>query len=130
MVNLLNSKMVIIYRVELVSPNIERKHLKTNKYFKNRQAGNSKIGIMNTNSWGLRQKWSATAASGTRVVYSVPEKGVSGTEYPFRTGKACFLHRMPQKMRRVPQCLSLKKVDSQQRVNNGVFTHPETVQLL
>ena len=29
-----------------------------------------------------------------------------------------------------PQCLSLKKVDSQQRVNNGVFTHPETVQLL
>ena len=27
-------------------------------------------------------------------------------------------------------CLSLKKVDSQQRVNNGVFTHPETVQLL
>ncbi len=103
MVNLLNSKMVIICLVELVSPNIERKHLKTNKYFKNRQAGNSKIGIMNTNSWGLRQKWSATAASGTRVVYSVPEKGVSGTEYPFRTGKACFLHRMPQKMRRVPQ---------------------------
>lgn len=30
----------------------------------------------------------------------------------------------------VRQCLSLKKVDSQQRVNNGVFTHPETVQLL
>ena len=29
-----------------------------------------------------------------------------------------------------PECLSLKKVDSQQRVNNGVFTHPETVQLL
>lgn len=29
-----------------------------------------------------------------------------------------------------PNCLSLKKVDSQQRVNNGVFTHPETVQLL
>lgn len=86
--------MVIICRVELVSPNIERKYLKTNKYFKNRQAGNSKIGIMNTNSWGLRQKWSATAASGTRVVYSVPEKGVSGTEYPFRTGNACFLHRM------------------------------------
>ena len=28
------------------------------------------------------------------------------------------------------KCLSLKKVDSQQRVNNGVFTHPETVQLL
>ena len=33
----------------------------------------------------------------------VPEKGVSGTEYLFRTGKACFLHRMPLKMRRVPQ---------------------------
>ena len=28
MVNLLNSKMVIIYRVKLVSPNIERKYLK------------------------------------------------------------------------------------------------------
>ena len=33
----------------------------------------------------------------------VPEKGVSGTEYPFRTVEACFLHRMPQKMRRVPE---------------------------
>ena len=33
----------------------------------------------------------------------VPEKAVSGTEYPSRTGKACFLHRVPQKMRRVPQ---------------------------
>lgn len=38
MVNLLNSKMVIICRVELVSPNIGRKYLKTNKKFKNRQA--------------------------------------------------------------------------------------------
>lgn len=27
-------------------------------------------------------------------------------------------------------CICLKKVDSQQRVNNGVFTHPETAQLL
>ena len=26
-----------------------------------------------------------------------------GTEYPFRTVKACFLHRMLPKMRRVPQ---------------------------
>ena len=34
---------------------------------------------------------------------SVPEKGVSGTEYPSCTVEACFLHRMPQKMRRVPQ---------------------------
>ena len=33
----------------------------------------------------------------------VPEKGVSGTEYPFRTVEAYFLHRMPQKMRRVPE---------------------------
>ena len=33
----------------------------------------------------------------------VPEKGVSGTEYPSCTGNACFLHRMPQKMRRVPE---------------------------
>ena len=41
--------------------------------------------------------------TGGQVVYSVPEKGVSGTEYPFRTGKACFLHRMPLKMRRVPE---------------------------
>ena len=34
---------------------------------------------------------------------SVPEKGVSGTEYPSCTGNACFLHRMPLKMRRVPE---------------------------
>ena len=33
----------------------------------------------------------------------VPEKGASGTEYLLRTGKACFLHRMPLKMRRVPE---------------------------
>ena len=33
----------------------------------------------------------------------VPEKGASGTEYLLRTGKACFLHRVPLKMRRVPQ---------------------------
>ena len=33
----------------------------------------------------------------------VPEKGVSGTEYPSCTGNACFLHRMPQKMRRAPE---------------------------
>ena len=81
----------------------------------------------------------------------VPEEAVFGTEYLFCTGKACFehrvplktpsvqkkgvfLHRMPFSYRRslffTPNCLSLKKVDSQQRVNNGVFTHPETVQLL
>ena len=33
----------------------------------------------------------------------VPEEAVFGTEYLFRTGKACFLHRMLLKMRRVPQ---------------------------
>ena len=33
----------------------------------------------------------------------VPEKAVFGTEYPFRTVEACFLHRMLPKMRRVPQ---------------------------
>ena len=33
----------------------------------------------------------------------VPQKAVLSTEYPFRTVEACFLHRMPQKMRRVPQ---------------------------
>ena len=33
----------------------------------------------------------------------VPEKGASGTEYPSCTGNACFLHLMPQKMRRVPE---------------------------
>ena len=33
----------------------------------------------------------------------VPEKGVSGTEYPSCTVEAYFLHRMPQKMRRVPE---------------------------
>ena len=33
----------------------------------------------------------------------VPQEAVLRTEYLFRTGKACFLHRMPPKMRRVPQ---------------------------
>ena len=33
----------------------------------------------------------------------VPQEAVLRTEYPFRTGNACFLHRMPLKMRRVPQ---------------------------
>ena len=33
----------------------------------------------------------------------VPQEPVSGTEYPFRTVEACFLHRMLPKMRRVPQ---------------------------
>ena len=33
----------------------------------------------------------------------VPQESVLRTESPFRTGNACFLHRMPLKMRRVPQ---------------------------
>ena len=33
----------------------------------------------------------------------VPEEAVFGTEYPSRTGEACFLHRMLLKMRRVPE---------------------------
>ena len=33
----------------------------------------------------------------------VPQESVLRTECPFRSGKACFLHRMPLKMRRVPQ---------------------------
>ena len=44
-------------------------------------------------------------------------EGIFGTGTPFYGTEEIF-------------CLSLKKVDSQQRVNNGVFTHPETVQLL
>ena len=33
----------------------------------------------------------------------VPEKGVSGTEYSFRTVEACFLHRMLSKGYSVPE---------------------------
>ena len=33
----------------------------------------------------------------------VPREAVLRTEYPFRTGNACFLHRMPLKMRHVPR---------------------------
>ena len=36
-------------------------------------------------------------------ICSVPEEGVSGTKYHSCTRKACFLHQVPQKMRRVPQ---------------------------
>gem|GEM_PF-5332533 len=61
------------------------------------------------------------AASGTRVVYSVPEKGVSGTEYPFRTGNACFLHRMLQKTLRVPQEAVLRTA----RIFRTVVSFPE-----
>ena len=33
----------------------------------------------------------------------VPQESVLRTECPFRTGKACFLHRVLPKTRRVPQ---------------------------
>ena len=33
----------------------------------------------------------------------VPQESVLRTEFPFRTGKACFLHRVLPKTRRVPQ---------------------------
>ena len=33
----------------------------------------------------------------------VPQEGVSGTEYHSRTREGCFAHRVPLKMRRVPQ---------------------------
>ena len=40
---------------------------------------------------------------GTLKMRRVPQKAVFGTEYLFRTGNACFLHRMPLKMRPVQQ---------------------------
>ena len=36
-------------------------------------------------------------------VYSVHQRPLSCTEYHLRTPEACFLHRVPLKMRRVPQ---------------------------
>lgn len=36
-------------------------------------------------------------------ICSVPQEGVSGTEYHSCTRKACFLHRVPQKTHSVPQ---------------------------
>ena len=48
-------------------------------------------------------RWSRRLFSAPLKMRRVPEKAVSGTEYPSRTRKACFLHRMLPKMRRVPQ---------------------------
>ena len=48
-------------------------------------------------------RWSRRLFSAPLKMRRVPEKAVSGTEYPSRTRKACFLHRMLLKMRRVPQ---------------------------
>ena len=53
---------------------------------------------------------------------SVHQKGVSGTKYPFRTGKACFLHRMLLKMRRVPQEAFLS-TECQFRTVGGCFRY-------
>ena len=75
--------------------------------------------------------------------YSVPKKASCGTrrirstrcaKTGFSGTKRIFGARKPPSGVRDASsealCLSLKKVDSQQRVNNGVFTHSETVQLL
>ena len=48
-------------------------------------------------------RWSRRLFSAPLKMHSVHQEGVSGTEYPSRTRKACFLHRMLPKMRRVPQ---------------------------
>ena len=48
-------------------------------------------------------RWSRRLFSAPLKMRSVHQEGVSGTEYPSRTRKACFLHRMLLKMRRVPQ---------------------------
>ena len=48
-------------------------------------------------------RWSRRLFSAPLKMRSVHQKAVSGTEYPSRTGKACFLHRMLPMMRRVPQ---------------------------
>ena len=48
-------------------------------------------------------RWSRRLFSAPLKMRRVPEKAVSGTEYPSRTRKACFLHQMLPKMRRVPQ---------------------------
>ena len=48
-------------------------------------------------------RWSRRLFSAPLKMRSVHQKAVSGTEYPFRTSNACFLHRMLLKMRRVPQ---------------------------
>ena len=37
-------------------------------------------------------RWSRRLFSAPLKMRSVHQKAVSGTEYPFRTGKACFLH--------------------------------------
>ena len=77
--------------------------------------------VLKKASWGTRRVFRSPPcskqASGVQKGYSVPETPFSGTEQAMCTGNGLL-------------CLSLKKVDSQQRVNNGVFTHSETVQLL
>ena len=52
----------------------------------------------------------------------VPEKPVLRTEYSFRTGKACFLHRMLLKTRRVPQEAVLR-TECQFRTVGGRFRY-------
>ena len=52
----------------------------------------------------------------------VPQKGVSGTEFPFCTRNACFLHRVLLKMRRVPQEAVLR-TECLSRTGNACFLH-------
>ena len=53
-------------------------------------------------------------------LHPVPEEGVSGTEFPFRTPEACFEHGGLLKMRRVPQEAVLR-TECQFRTVEGPF---------
>ena len=53
---------------------------------------------------------------------TVPEEPVLRTEYLFRTGEACFLHRMLQKTLRVPQEAVLR-TECQFRTVGGRFRY-------
>ena len=52
----------------------------------------------------------------------VPQESVLRTECPFRTGKACFLHRVLPKTRRVPQEAVLR-TECQFRTVGGRFRY-------
>ena len=57
-----------------------------------------------------------------RSLHSVPQEPVLRTEYLFRTGEACFLHRMLQKTLRVPQEAVLR-TECQFRTVGGRFRY-------
>ena len=52
----------------------------------------------------------------------VPQEGVSGTEYHSRTREACFLHREPLKMHRVPE-KGVSGTEYHSRTREGCFAH-------